>query len=195
VRLILASQSETRRRMLEAAGVPFEATAAQLDEEAAKAGLRGLSACQLAERLAGLKAISIAAGTDALVLGSDQTVERSDGAVLGKTADSGEARAQLLSLRGDTHRLHAAAVLVHRGERVWSATETVTMRVRAFSEAFLDDYLAREGDAVFWSAGGYRIEGLGAQLFEGVEGSHFAILGVPLLPLLEELRLRGVLTS
>ncbi len=197
MRLILASQSATRRRMLDAAGVAFDAIAADLDEAAAKAGLEtaGFDARDMADMLAEMKARSVAAGADILVLGSDQTVERADGAIIGKTSDLAEAREQLLSLRGATHRLHAAAVLVEQDVRSWGAVESVTMHVRDFSEAFLDDYLAREGEAALWSAGGYRIEGLGAQLFDAVEGSHFAILGLPLLPLLAELRRRGLLTS
>jgi len=193
--LLLASQSGTRRRMLEAAGVPFTAVAAELDEEAAKAELeqQRLDARELAERLAHLKARNVAAPAMTLVLGSDQTVERADGAILGKTSDLREARAQLLSLRGSAHRLHSAAVIYDSGAPAWSASESVTMHVRQFSEAFLDDYLAREGEAVLGSAGGYRIEGLGAQLFDRVEGSHFAVLGMPLLPLLAFLRERGVI--
>lgn len=195
MRLLLASQSATRRRMLEAAGVTFETTPVTLDEDAAKRGLEaaGFDARDMADMLAELKAASAVAAPGSIVLGSDQTVERADGAILGKTLDLTEARAQLLSLRGAAHKLHAAAVLIEEGVRTWSAVETVSLTVRDFSEAFLDDYLAREGDAVLWSAGGYRIEGLGAQLFEAVEGSHFAVLGLPLLPLLAELRRRGLL--
>jgi septum formation protein len=197
VRLLLASQSATRRLMLERAGVPFETVVAPFDEEAAKAGLEnaGVEARDMADMLAELKAKSVTAGPGDLVLGADQTVERADGAILGKASSIAEARAQLLSLRGETHRLQSAAVIAGGGERLWGATETVSLTMRDFSEAFLDDYLAREGEALLWSAGGYRIEGLGAQLFEAVEGSHFAILGLPLLPLLQELRRRAIMTS
>ena len=196
-RLLLASQSPTRRRMLEAAGVPFEAVSAPLDEDIAKAGLlsSGFDARDMAEMLAELKAKSVAAPPGALVRGADQTLEREDGATLGKPGSRAGAREQLLSLRGGEHKLHSGAVLVRDGERLWGCVESVTLSVRGFSERFLDDYLEREGEAVLGSAGAYRIEALGAQLFDRIEGSHFAILGLPLIPLLEELRQRSIVTS
>lgn len=196
-RLLLASQSPTRRRMLESAGVPFEPVSAPLDEDSAKHGLlaSGFDARDMAEMLAELKAKSVAAPADALVLGADQTLERDDGAILGKPGSLAGAREQLLSLRGAEHRLHSGAVLVQGGERLWGCVESVTLSVRRFSERFLDDYLAREGDKILGSAGAYRVEALGAQLFDRIDGSHFAILGLPLVPLLEELRKRGVVTS
>ena len=196
-RLLLASQSPTRRRMLEAAGVPFEAVSAPLDEEVAKTGLlaSGFDARDMAEMLAELKAKSVAAPSDALVLGADQTLESEDGEIFGKPGSVAGAREQLLSLRGAEHRLHSAATLIRSGERLWSHVESVTLSVRDFSPAFLDDYLAREGDTILGSAGAYRVEAIGAQLFDRIEGSHFAILGLPLIPLLEELRRRGIMTS
>ena len=194
--LILASQSIARRRMLEAAGVAFEAVAAPLDEDSAKAGLEaaGFEPRDLAEMLAELKAKSVAGG-GALVLGADQVLELEDGTMLGKPGSRTEALAQLRALSGRSHVLHSAAVIAERGERAWGATESVTLQVRPLGAAFLDSYLDREGDALLGSAGSYRIEGLGAQLFERVEGSHFAILGLPLLPLLAYLRGRGELQS
>jgi len=196
VTLILASQSMARRRMLEAAGVAFEAVAAPLDEDSAKAGLEaaGFEPRDLAEMLAELKAKSVAGG-EALVLGADQVLELDDGTMLGKPGSRAEALAQLRALSGRSHVLHSAAVIAERGERAWGATESVTLQVRPLGAAFLDSYLDREGDALLGSAGSYRIEGLGAQLFERVEGSHFAILGLPLLPLLAYLRGRGELES
>ena len=187
----------TRRRLLEAGGVPFEAVSAPLDEDSAKAGLlaSGFDARDMAEMLAELKAKSVAAPADALVLGADQTLERDDGFILGKPGSLAGAREQLLSLRGTEHRLHSGAVIVRNGERVWGCVESVTLSVRRFSTRFLDDYLAREGDSVLGSAGAYRVEALGAQLFDRIEGSHFAILGLPLIPLLEELRRGEVVTS
>lgn len=183
--------------MLEAAGVVFETVEAELDEEAAKAGLwgAGFDARGVAEELAQLKALSASAGEGDLVLGSDQTLERGDGTLLGKPASREEALGQLLSLSGATHHLHSAAVVAENGEAVWWRCETVALTMRPLGDAFLEDYLDREYEQVRWSVGGYRIEGLGAQLFDRIEGSHFAILGMPLLPLLGYLRERGLLKS
>jgi septum formation protein len=182
--------------MLDAAGVAFEAVAAALDEEEAKAGLAaaGFEARDMAEMLAEMKAKSVAAG-DALVIGADQVLELDDGTILSKPGSREDALAQLHLLSGRTHRLHAAAVIAEKGERVWGETESVTLVVRPLGEAFLQAYLDREYEAVRWNVGSYRIEALGAQLFEKVEGSHSAVLGLPLLPLLAYLRERGLLQS
>jgi septum formation protein len=195
MRLLLASKSAARRAMLEAAGVPFEPVEAELDEEAAKVGLwsAGFDARGVAEELAQLKALSAVGLEGDLVLGSDQTLERDDGTLLGKPASREEARGQLLSLAGGTHKLHSAAVIVENGGAIWWHNETVELTMRPFGDAFLDAYLEREWEAIRWSVGGYRIEGPGAQLFERIHGSHFAILGMPLLPLLGYLRERGLL--
>ena len=194
-RLLLASQSATRRRMLEAAGVPFETVASEFDEEAAKARLEGLDARATAMALAELKALAAAEPGEALVLGSDQTLEREDGSMLSKPASRDDAAAQLRSLSGSTHRLHSAAAVAEAGKVVWRDSETVSLSVRPLSDAFIESYLEREYEAIRWSVGGYRIEGPGAQLLERVEGSHFAILGLPLLPLLAWLRERGLILS
>ena len=197
MKLVLASQSATRRRMLEAAGVPFETASAGLEEESAKAGLAsaGFGARDMAEMLAELKAKSVAATPGTLVLGADQTLELDDGTMLSKPGSRAEARDQLHALSGRSHWLHSSAVIAEGGERVWGATESVELIARPLGEAFVEDYLDREYEAIRWSVGGYRIEGLGAQLFERIEGSHFAILGLPLLPLLAFLRERGLLTA
>jgi len=197
LKLILASQSATRRRMLEAAGVPFEAVAAGLDEDVAKTGLTaaGFGPRDMAEMLAELKAKSVAAPSDALVLGADQTLELDDGTMLSKPDSREEALDQLRSLSGRSHWLHSSAVIVEDGERAWAATESVELAVRPLGEAFLQDYLDREYEAVRWNVGGYRVEGRGAQLFERIDGGHFAILGLPLLPLLAYLRERGLLAA
>jgi septum formation protein len=197
MKLLLASQSQTRQQMLTAAGVPFETVAAPLDEETAKAGLAaaGFEPRDTAEMLAELKAKSVTAGPDALVIGADQVLELDDGTMLSKPGSRAEALAQLRLLSGGTHYLHSAAVVAEGGERVWGETETVAMDVRVLSEEFLQTYLDAEYGAVRFSVGAYRIEGMGAQLFEEVTGSHFAILGLPLLPLLDYLRDRGVLQS
>ena len=197
MRLLLASKSAARRSMLEAAGVEFEPVEAELDEEAAKAGLQGagFDAIGVAEELAQLKALSVEAGDDALVLGCDQVLEREDGSILSKPASRDELLGQLRSLSGAVHRLHSAAVICEGGEAKWWAIESVALTMRPLGDAFLAAYLDREWEHVRWNVGGYRIEGPGVLLFEKIEGSHFAILGLPLLPLLAYLRGRGELES
>jgi septum formation protein len=194
--LILASQSAARRRMLEEAGVAFDPVRAELDEEEAKAGLiaAGFEPRDLAEMLAEMKAKSVVA-PGALVIGADQTLELDDGTMLSKPASREEALAQLRTLSGRTHFLHSAAVIAEQGERVWGETQSVALSVRELGEDFLSAYLDVEYEAVRGCVGGYRIEGPGAQLFETIEGSHFAIVGLPLLPLLAFLRARGLLES
>ena len=181
--------------MLKAAGVPFEAVDAKFDEEAMKVEARSSSAAELADALAEGKALAAAADGGALVLGSDQTLELVDGSVLSKPQSREEAKSQLRSLSGTTHQLHSAAVIAENGRSVWRDSESVMLRVRPLSDEFIEWYLDQEYEAIRWSVGGYRIEGLGAQLFEHIEGSHFAVLGMPLLPLLGYLRERGVLRS
>lgn len=197
MRLLLASRSAARRHMLEAAGVPFDSVEAGLDEEDAKAGLAaaGFEPPDLAEMLAEMKARSVVDPGEALVLGADQVLELDDGSILSKPASRAEAKAQLRALSGRTHYLHSAAAIVQRGERVWGRTESAALKVRPLGGDFLEAYLDREYEAIRWSVGGYRIEGEGVQLFDAIEGSHFAILGLPLLPLLAFLRERGLLAS
>ena len=197
MRLLLASGSETRRRMLADAGVPFDFAPSAADEEAAKAELlrNGASAPEIARALAELKALSIEAAPDVLVLGSDQVLEQEDGSILSKAGSREEAADQLRALSGRTHRLHSAATLAAGDRSVWSGIETVELRMRALSEAFIQDYLEREFAAVRYNVGIYRIEGPGVQLFDDIQGSHFAILGMPLLPLIAELRRRGLMAS
>lgn len=195
MRLLLASRSEARRQMLEAAGVDFETVSAEFDEEAAKAGLvaAGFEPRDLAEMLSELKAKSVQGAGDALVLGADQVLETEAGALFDKPGSRDEAFAQLRALSGRVHYLHSAAVVVERGERVWGRIESAALSVRSLSDAYLHDYLDREYEAVRWNVGGYRIEGPGVQLFDEIRGSHFVILGLPLLPLLAFLRERGML--
>jgi len=181
--------------MLQTAGVPFQTVEAPLDEEQAKERLAGLGATELAAALAVAKAASVDAGAPDLVLGSDQTLEFDDGTMLNKPASREQAFEQLRLLSGRVHRLHSAAAIVENNKTVWQQTETVTLTVRPLPDEFLQLYLDLEYEAIRWSVGGYRIEGLGVQLFERIEGSHFAVLGMPLLPLLGYLRQRGVLGS
>jgi septum formation protein len=195
--LRLASKSSTRRHMLEAAGVPFEVVDAPFDEEQAKADVMAsdMGAHAIAEHLAEGKALSAVASGGALILGADQVLETDSGGILSKAGSKGELRDQLRALSGRRHFLHSAAVMVENGRSCWRATETATLVMRELGDSFLDDYLAREYEEVRWNVGGYRIEGLGAQLFDRVDGSHFAILGLPLLPLLAFLRSRGMIAA
>jgi len=195
MRLKLASRSEARQAMLIAAGVPFEMVDSAVDEEAVKAGLRGdgLGALELAAALAEAKALGVE--TSDFVLGADQTIEREDGAMLDKPTSRAEAFAQLKGLAGSSHQLHSAAAIAENCEIVWQHAETVTLTMRPLSDAFLETYLDQEYEAIRWGVGGYRIEGRGVQLFERIEGSHFAILGLPLLPLLGFLRQREMMPS
>lgn len=195
MKLLLASKSSTRRQMLAAAAVPFETADSSFDEERVKADVMasGADARTLAGRLAEAKALSIAASRGVFVLGADQVLETETGQVLSKARSRQELRDQLLSLSGRVHRLHSAAAVAENGTPCWSACETVTLVMRMLGDSFLDDYLDREYEDVRWNVGGYRIEGLGAQLFDRIEGSHFAILGLPLLPLLAFLRRQGMI--
>ena len=195
MRLLLASRSAARRRMLEAAGVAFEAVDAPFEEESAKIALAGLGAAALAAALAERKALAVSTAPGDLVLGSDQTLETDDGLMFNKPGSRGEAFEQLRALSGRTHKLHSAAVIVRDGAPIWDALQTVNMVVRPLSDAFIDTYLEAEFDALRWSVGCYHLEERGAQLFERIEGSHFAVLGLPLLPLLAFLRERGVMAS
>jgi septum formation protein len=182
--------------MLEAAGVRFRPVDSGLDETAVKRDLRskGLNAQALADALAEAKALSVPAGDD-LVIGSDQVLERSDGSMLDKPASREDAFAQLMSLSGRTHKLHSAAVVAEKGRVAWRGSETAALTMRPIGEAFVQAYLDEEYEAIRWGVGGYRIEGPGVQLFERIEGSHFAILGLPLLPLLAFLREKGAMPS
>lgn len=196
--LVLASQSAARRALLAAAGVPHEAVAPQVDEDSAKAALRaeGHDARQLADALAELKALRLSRRLPgAFVLGCDQTLALDDGTLFDKPDGRPGAEAQLRALRGRRHTLTSAAVVCQNGTPVWRAVDTAKLTMRDFSDAFLADYLDREGAAIGACVGGYRLEGLGVQLFARVEGDHFTILGLPLLPLLDWLRVRGVIRA
>lgn len=196
--LILASQSASRRALLAAAGVPFEAVSPGVDEEAAKEALRadGLDARALADALAELKALRVSRRAPGdLVLGCDQTLSLDSGEMIDKAQDRAEAERILTLLSGRTHFLHSAAVLAQGGTPVWRHIERVKMVMRPLSPEFITAYLDGDWDHCRWCVGCYRIEGPGAQLFAQVQGSQFAIQGLPLLPLLDFLRLRGVLAA
>lgn len=194
--IVLASQSASRRAMLAAAGVPFEAIAAGVDEDAAKAALAYLKPRDLADALAELKAVKISQRCpDALVLGSDSVVALADGSLLDKPATRDEAADHLARMAGARHQLWSAAVIAEGGGAVWRHVEAATMHVRPLSSGFIEAYLDREWPAISGCVGCYRIEGLGAQLFTRIEGSQFTVLGLPLLDVLDYLRVRGVLAG
>ncbi|MDB5480591.1 MAG: septum formation protein Maf [Caulobacteraceae bacterium] len=187
--IVLASASASRAALLRAAGVPFTVTPSRLDEDAVKA--RMLRECAqpdvIARRLAELKARAVSETSDGLVIGADQTLDLA-GVLHDKPRDLAESRDRLKALRGRRHSLHAAVAVARGGEVVWSALDTASLTMRAFSDAFLDAYLERQGEAVTSSTGAYLLEGEGVQLFEAIEGDYFAILGLPLLGLLAFLR-------
>ena len=198
-RLILASGSRARRSMLEAAGVTFEVIPADVDERGIQDRIISddprVPRANIAEALARAKAEKVSAdhpGT--LVIGSDQVLALGS-EILEKPATVEDARASLTKLRGAKHALHSSAALARNGTSDWAKTSTASLEMRAFSDAALEAYLARVGDTILGSVGAYQIEGPAIQLFERVEGDHFTILGMPLLPLLAELRARKVLVS
>ena len=190
--LILASASPFRRRMLEAAGLSFRAVAADLDEGTLKREMLQANAMPpaIAEALARAKAEAVGIRfSEGLVIGCDQVLALG-GELFSKPAGRTEARVQLQQLRGKSHRLHSAVVLATGGKIVWSHVDIATLVMRAFSDDFLIRYLDEAGDRVCHTVGAYEIEGLGIQLFDRIEGDYFGIIGLPLLPLLAELRAR-----
>jgi septum formation protein len=182
--------------VLAGAGVPFEAASSGVDEDAAKNSLlaRRASPRQVAEALAEDKALAVSVGRPELVVGADQTLEF-QGALYDKVESLEAARQRLRLLRGKPHQLHSAVVVAQGGAVVWRETQSATLRMRNFSDGFLEDYLAAEGEHALGSVGCYRLEGKGAQLFSKIEGDYFTILGLPLMGLLDLLRRRGVLSS
>ncbi len=194
--VILASQSASRRAMLTAAGVPFEAIAAGVDEDAAKAALAHLKPRDLADALAELKAVKISQRRpETLVLGSDSIVALADGSLLDKPETRDQAAEHLTRMAGARHQLWSAVVIAEAGRPVWRHVEAATMHVRDLSPGFIDAYLDAEWPAIAGCVGCYRIEGPGAQLFTRIDGSQFTVLGLPLLPVLDYLRVRGVMPA
>lgn len=183
--------------MLGAGGVGFTACPAGIDEAPIKraARLAGTPPPAAALELALAKAGAVTARfPDAYVVGADQILVAGD-EWFDKPGDLGEARAQLLALRGRGHRLATAACVMRRGVVLWHAVAEPELAMRPFSETFLDAYLEAEGDGLLGSVGAYRVEGRGVQLFERIAGDHFAILGLPLLELLEFLRGCGIVAE
>jgi septum formation protein len=190
--LILASNSQIRREMLVAAGVGFDVRSPSFDEDAVKQA--GWDGEELTRRLAEGKAASIASGPDDWVIGSDSTVSV-DGVRYSKPRDRDQAAAHLRAFSGRTMLLSSAVALARQGTIDWSHAETARLRVRPLSDGFIEDYLELEWPDVGYCVGVFRMEGRGITLFEEVEGSHFTILGMPLIPLLAALRQRGLMPS
>lgn len=194
--LILASQSASRTAMLSAAGVPFVAEPAYADEAALKAAMAGAPPRDVADALAELKALKVSARHPGmLVLGSDSLAVLGDGSILDKPTTREEARDHLTRMSGQRHDLVSAAVIAESGRAVWRIVDKARMFVRPLSPAFIETYLDAEWPAISGCVGCYRIEGPGVQLFSRVEGSQFTVLGMPLLPVLDYLRTRGVLPA
>lgn len=197
--LVLASASRARRVMLENAGLTITVQASAIDEAAVRASLSiedgELTGEDLAEILARAKAEDVVSShSDAVVIGGDQVLTL-DGRHFEKPLDTDAVRDQLLALRGKTHELASAVVIAEQGETVWAHVEIARVTLRDFSMRALGSYLAAAGPDVIGSLGGYQVEGFGIQLIERVEGDHFTVLGLPLLPLLAELRRRGDLIA
>ncbi|WP_294329522.1 nucleoside triphosphate pyrophosphatase [uncultured Sphingomonas sp.] len=194
--LVLASQSASRRAMLDAAGVAHEALPALVDEASAKESLlaEGTSPRDLADALAELKALKVSRmAPQALVLGGDSLVALDDGSLLDKPESREQARDHLRRMSGKTHDIYSAAVIAEGGRPVWRHVDRAKLHVRPLSGAFIESYLDLEWPAIAGCVGCFRIEGPGVQLFHRTEGSHFTILGMPLLPILDYLRTRGVM--
>jgi septum formation protein len=194
VPVVLASTSGIRKQVLAAAGVTFEAVAAGVDETAIKQSLQaeGVGPRDIADALAEAKAVKVSRRRPGLVIGADQTLDL-DGELFDKAETVEAARERLRSLRGKTHRLHCGMVVARDGQPIWREVVTTSLRMRPFSDAYLDAYLQRNAPEVLLSVGCYQLEGEGIQLFDRIEGDYFAILGLSLIPLLDLLRRHGAL--
>jgi septum formation protein len=193
--LVLASGSASRKRLLAAAGVSFACDPANLDEDALMQSLKQQGAEAMAKSLAEQKALTVSRRHPGkIVLGGDSVIAFGR-EYLSKCASLAEARRLLSRLAGQTHLLVSAAALARDGALLWSHASPCRMTMRALGPEFLDDYLAGEGEAILSSVGCYHFEGRGAQLFDRVEGDYFSVLGLPLLPVLDQLRKEGVLAS
>ncbi len=191
-RLVLASTSPFRQALLKNAGLTFDAQPSGIDERTVEQPLvdGGVSPQDIALVLAEAKAMAVSEDeTEALVIGADQTLSLGD-ELLHKPADMEAARRHLLKLSGRTHQLNSAVVLARGGETIWRHVESADMTMRALDPGFIGRYLSRVGDIALQSVGAYQLEGEGVQLFEQIKGDYFTVIGLPMLPLLAELRRR-----
>ena len=196
-RIILASTSQIRSKLLDGAGVSHDVVASRIDEDSVKKALEaeGAPPRDIADTLAEMKARKIAEkGQDGLVIGCDQVLSLK-GEVLSKPKTIEDARGQLNALRGETHQLLSAAVIYEDLKPVWRHVGVARLSMRDFSDDYCDDYLARNWDSIRWAVGGYKIEEEGIRLFRMVQGDTFTIQGLPLLELLSYLTLRGTLPT
>jgi len=186
--LILASQSSARKMLLANAGLEFEAVTADIDERGIQAASRLSSPREIGLLLAREKAKAVSANRPgSYVIGADQTLALGE-RLFNKPAGRAQAMAQLRDLAGNCHELNSAVAVAHDGKTVFEDVSVARMTMRPMTEAELSAYLDAAGDAVTTSVGAYQLEGLGVHLFESIEGDHFTILGLPLLPLLAFLR-------
>ena len=187
--IVLASTSAIRRQVLSAAGVTFETASAGVDETSIKDSLlaEGVGPRDIADALAEAKAVKVSRKRSGLVIGADQTLDF-EGRLLDKADTVEEARARLREMRGKTHKLHCGMVVARDGLPIWREVVTTTLRMRPFSDAYLEGYLERNVPGILSSVGCYQLEGEGVQLFDRIEGDYFAILGLSLIPLLDFLR-------
>jgi septum formation protein len=186
--LILASQSAARQALLANAGIAFEAIPAEIDERAIQCASGLSSPGEIAALLAREKAVSVSLRYPGqFVVGADQTLAL-DERLFSKPAGRRPAAEQLRALAGRTHELHSAVVVAHDGETLFADATIARMTMRPLDDAAISAYLDAAGEAVITSVGAYQLEGLGIHLFERIEGDHFTILGLPLLPLLKFLR-------
>lgn len=195
--LILASGSAIRAAMLQAAGLDFRVIPSRVDEDEIKLGLKaeGATLRDAAQALAELKAHRVSQTEPADFVIAADSMLACDGRWYDKPEDMAQARDHLLSLRGKTHELVSAVVVARGGSVIWRHVDSAKLTMRDFSDGFLDAYLAQAGAVVMTSVGCYQLEGLGAQLFSKIQGDHFTILGLPLLPLLDILRENKVLRA
>ena len=196
MRVILASGSAIRRKLMTDAGLEFEVIIKAVDEGAIKESMLVESARlrDIADALAEAKSMRVSRIEEGLVIGADQIMVM-DNQLFDKPKDINEARDRLKLMRGKTHYLMGAVVICENGVPVWRHMAKTKLTMREFSDDFLEDYLDAEGDLVTKSVGAYRFEGLGSQLFSHVEGDFFSILGLSLLPVMDYLRLRGAIPS
>jgi septum formation protein len=191
--LLLASRSASRQMLLRNAGIAFEAVPADIDEREAQRKSRLTNPGEIAEMLAVAKALQVSDHFHLRwILGADQTLSLG-GVLFSKPAGRAEAFKQLKQLAGKTHELHSALAVVRHDQPVWRSVTVARLTMRSLSDAQIEKYLDAAGDKVTSSVGAYQLEGLGVHLFEQIDGDHFTILGLPLLPLLDFLRSQGLL--